>query len=176
MGGFRMKKYNDDITQEIGFKNNNPSIFSIVKRLDEIETLGCDMQSDYGLIPEFYYANNSLFSRYNVYIIGKKDKEKISDGLSKVGKFIEGNTFKNFLREYTQSKGREVDPNLISFIKKAILVLLEIFRIMNYHFSMNGLTPKPEIREKEIWEEETNSSLKERKKAVLDVVFGGNSG
>jgi hypothetical protein len=91
------------------------------------------------------------------------------------------NESKNHCRSYRQEnkdlaagRRREHSLKTKNNIRACINKLLKVFKSMNEYFSENGLTPKPEKREKQIWEEENSKSLRERQKAICDLIMGSN--
>ena len=160
-----------DITgQEIGYKNYNPFIFSLNTLLDETLQIGRLMFLDVTKLEAYYINLENIFSKYHVYFI---DSDKIRSELDAIEKFLYSERFLTELSYFKRTAGKKVfSPMMQRNIRLCRKKMLNIFNEMNKLFSDNGLTPTPEKKEKELWEEEGDRSLRERKKAVLDVVFG----
>lgn len=162
--------------QEIGYRNYDPFINLLNQQiLGDMLILGKEMFYTTEKMEEYFFSLRNIFSATSSYYPNKKDIEK---ELKIVEDFLFDET-KNSCKSYRQENKEIAEGRRKEFsfktknnIRVCVNKLLQIFKSMNEYFSENGLTPKPEKRQKEIWEEERSKSLRERQKAICDLIMG----
>ena len=164
------KEYVPPQEQEIGFKNYNPFILSLNQLQDDLIQMGMQMYNNPLVMEKYHIALENIYSKYSAYFF---KKEEIKSALSKVNEFLMSG---DFIRAMNKLESSQTPVRFDERLKKNIILcrkkLLEIFEIMNSQFAANGLIPTPEKKDEELWEREKIKTIRLRKKAVLDVVFG----
>lgn len=154
---------------QIAYRNYNPYINSLNYLLDELTIINSNMYHDPILMYDFYAKISAIASRNKVYLT-TKSKEFISAALTRCHSFLYDIDVESEIKRHS-IKGRELSGPTKERIQKVIKILEQILERLTEQLAVNGLIPTPEKKERELWEEEENSALREQKKAIIDVIF-----
>ena len=150
---------------ELGWKNHNLFFNSLNNKIDEIVIVAEQAHFDTKLMNVYYAKVKHLYTKHSAYVT---DQDKVETELDAIGDAI-------FSEKYLKDFEKYKDSHEIKqFQYKAVKRMDKLFRQMVKDFSQSELIPKPVGKYAEVWEGEKNHSLRARKKAVVDIVFGDN--